>query len=313
MSAATPTPPLISVVLCAHNPRAHHLQATLTSLRQQDLLTAQWELIVIDNLSSPPLTDRIDVSWHPLARIVVEPELGLARARRRGYVESRGALIVHSDDDNILPPDYLSHALKIHRDHPFLGTFGGEVRPRFETEPKNALERSFGGERLIPQDVWSNIFDDNRTMPWGAGMCLRREVTDEYLRQVAADPRRLILGRTGNRFITGEDIDLNYVAVRLGYATGLFQRLSLAHFIPPERMTSGHIVRYRAGNAYSMVILQFLHFNRTNVPVRSPTGTLLFWLRIWLRMTPHQRRVEIAMHRARHAAVRDLRALAWLK
>jgi glycosyltransferase involved in cell wall biosynthesis len=310
--SALPTPS-ISVVLCAYNPRPHHLQATLESLRRQDLPLDRWELIFVDNNSQPPLAAHNDLTWHPRARLVVEPKQGLAHARCRGYRESLGALLVHSDDDNVLAPDYLSQAWNIYQTHPHLGTYGGQWIPRFEREPRTHLERSFGGERLVPRDVWSNILDDPRTMPWGAGMCLRQEVVQAYLGQVTHDPRRLILGRTGNHFITGEDIDLNYVAVREGYATGLFHNLSLIHLIPPERMSESHIIRYRAGNAYSMVILWFLHTGELAVPRRSQVGWLMFWLRVWLRMTPHHRRLELAMHRARCNAVKDLHAWGWVK
>lgn len=306
------TRPLISVVLCAYNTPAEVLLATLQSLSVQDLPISEWELILVDNNSTRPLSTICDLGWHPAARVVVETTQGLAHARRRGYVESRGDLIVHSDDDNLLAKDYLSNALRIARTHPHIGAFGGQLIPRFEQEPADALERSFGGERILTTDLWSNILDDNRTMPFGAGMCLRREVIDAYLQQVAADPRRLILGRTGNRFITGEDIDLNYVAVRMGYGTGLFVCLSLIHLIPANRMTAAHIIRYSAGNAYSMVILQFLHLNRINIPMRSRAGTLFFWLRVWLRMTRFERAKEIAMHRARLEAVLDLKRWKWV-
>lgn len=305
--------PLISVILCAHDPRPHHFQATLDGLRQQDLPVTDWELLVIDNLSKNPLAGRFDVSWHPRARIIVESTLGLAHARRRGYAESKGALLVHSDDDNILEPGYLRKAWELHQKHPYVGTFGGEIEPRFDRPPRNELERSFGGERLVPEDVWSHILDDNRTMPWGCGMCLRRDVVQSYLDAVAADPRRLILGRTGNRFITGEDIDLNYVAVRCGYATGLFHSLRLVHLIPPERMTEAHIVRYRAGNAYSMVILWFLHTGQVVIPRLTPAGRFFFWLRVWTRMTSHERKLELAMRRARREACADLEKWGWWK
>jgi len=305
--------PLISVIVCAHDPRPHHFQATLDGLRAQDLPLADWELLVIDNLSQDPLAPRFDVSWHSLGRIIVEPTLGLAHARRRGYAEARGALIVHSDDDNILATDYLRTAWALHQRHPYVGSFGGGIEPRFDREPRNALERSFGGERLVPEDVWSHILDDSRTMPWGCGMCIRRDVIQAYLDAVDRDPRRLVLGRTGNRFITGEDIDLNYVAVRCGYATGLFAALRLVHLIPPERMLESHIVRYRAGNAYSMVILWFLHTGQVAVPRRSGAEALFYWIRVWTRMSPHERKLELAMNRARAEAVADLQKWGWLK
>ncbi len=150
-------------------------------------------------------------------------------------------------------------------------------------------------------------------MPYGAGMCLRREVVAAYLAEVERDPRRLTLGRTGRRFITGEDIDLNYVAVRHGYGTGLFPALSLVHLITADRMNAGHVIRYAAGNAYSMVILQYLHFGEIRVPRLSWTGRVMFWLRVWLRMNRHDRQKELAMRRARQDAVRDLHAWGWVK
>jgi len=309
----SPTPPRISVVLCAHNPHPAYFQATLDGLRAQDLPCDEWELIVIDNLSTEPLAARFDVSWHPQGRIVVETKLGLANARRRGYAESRGALIVHSDDDNILAPDYLRTAWRIRGEFPQLGNFGGQIVARFEREPRNEQERTFGFARQFDTDRWSNEFDDPRTMPYGAGMCLRREVVAAYLTEVARDPRRLILGRTGNRFITGEDIDLNYVAVRAGYGTGLFAALGLVHLIPANRMNAGHVVRYEAGNAYSMVILHYLHFGEIRVPRLSRFGRIVFWLRVWLRMNRHDRAKELAMRQARKEAVRDLHAWGWVK
>ncbi len=305
------TAPFVSVVLCAHNSRTDYLDATLESLRCQDLPTSEWELIVIDNKSEQPIAARIDLAWHPRARVVMEPELGLARARRRGYVEARGDLIVHSDDDNILSANYLSAAREIAQSYPQLGTFGGQLFACFEISPRNDLERRFGGERRLEHDCWSNIPDDTRTMPFGAGMCLRREVITAYLAQTAADPRRLTIGRTGTRLLTGEDIDLNYVATSLGLGTGLFARMHLQHFVPQRHMTAQHVIGYAAANAYSIVVLQFLHFGRINLPRRTVPGILMFWLRVWLRMRAFDRRLEIAMHRARRDAARDLRAWGW--
>ncbi len=302
----------ISVILCTHNPRSHHFAATLEGLKQQNLSLNEWELIVIDNASTPPLKENWDISWHPNGRIVVESELGLARARRRGYCQSIGALIVHSDDDNILASNYLNEAWNIHENFPFVGSFGGQWIPQFDEPPKSDRERSFGGERVFKSAIWSNLPDDNRTMPFGAGMCLRREVMEEYLKQVELDPKRLVLGRTGIRFITGEDIDLNYVATGKGLGTGLFPSLSLIHMMPKERINEQHMIRYAAGNAYSMVILHWLHFGEIRVPRYSKIGALVYWLRIGLRMDSFARRMELAQIKARREAVQDMTKWGWL-
>lgn len=308
-----PTTPFVSVILCAYNSRADYLQATLDSLQAQDLPRDAWELIVVDNNSQPSIANRVDLGWHPAARIVVEPNQGLAHARRRGYREARGGLIVHSDDDNLFAPNYLSAARRIYQTHPHVGTFGGQLVPRFERPPATDLERSFGEERRIDTDRWSNLVDDARTMPWGAGMCLRREVVDAYLQQVAADPRRLLLGRTGERLLTGEDLDLNYVAVKSGYATGLFASLSLEHFIPLRHLTEEHHIRYKGeANGYSVTLLHFLHFGRVGPLDLPPLARMRLWLRRRVRMSSFQRRRDEAWDRGVRAAVADMRRWGWI-
>lgn len=303
----------VSVILCAHNPRTHHFAATLDGLRGQSFPLEDWELLIIDNASSPRLCEEWDISWHPNGRIVVEEEIGLARARRRGYLESGGRLIVHSDDDNILSENYLAEAWRIYEEHPHIGCFGGQWVMKFDQEPSPEIKRRICDGRQFTQAKWSNLPDDNRTMPFGAGMCIRSEVTKEYLRQVTADPRRLILGRTGDRFITGEDIDLNFIATAMGLGTGRFPALSLVHLTPPERTSEEHLIRYAAGNAYSMVILHWLHFKKIHVSKQSAMGAVAYRMRVWLRMDSYARRMELALVKARRDAIKDMSDWGWLK
>jgi glycosyltransferase involved in cell wall biosynthesis len=307
------TPPFISVILCAYNPRRDYLEATLESLRRQDLPLDAWELIVIDNNSEPPVSGLCDLDWHPAGRFVVEKSQGLAHARRRGYHEARGDLVVHSDDDNVLAPDYLSMARTIATSHPHIGNFGGQLIPRFEVPPRNDLERSFGEERRLESDRWSNLIDDARTMPWGAGMCLRREVIEAYLRQVESDPRRLLLGRTGNRLMTGEDLDLNYVCVESGFGTGLFKALSFEHFIPRKHLSEEHHIRYKGeANGYSVTLLRFLHFGLVKESRRSLGENLRLWLRRHLRTSRFEHRRQQAWDRGVRQAMRDMKSWGWI-
>jgi GT2 family glycosyltransferase len=306
-------PPLISVILCAYNPRADYLQATLESLRAQDLPTSEWELVVVDNNSQPPLAGRCDLRWHPNARLVVETTQGLAHARRRGYVETKAPLVVHSDDDNVLAAGYLSSALRIFRDHPRIGTFGGQLIPRFERAPRNELEASFGEERRLTADRWSTIMDDTSTMPWGAGMCVRREVIDRYLAETGRDPRRLMLGRTGTRLMTGEDLDLNYTAVAHGYGTGLFAALTLEHFIPARHLDPDHHVRYKGeANGYSVTMLKFFHLHRIVQDETAGLDRLRRWARRWFRLSAYERRRQQAWDRGVRQAAADIRRWGWM-
>jgi hypothetical protein len=81
----------LSVVICTHNPHAGNLRRTLNALREQTLPFEKWELLLIDNASAEPLASSWDLSWHPHARHIAEPQLGLSAARhhRPDYVRAR--------------------------------------------------------------------------------------------------------------------------------------------------------------------------------------------------------------------------------
>ena len=80
---------MLSVILCAHNPREKLLRRTLEHLRQQTLPPEQWELLLIDNASDTDLARQYDLTWHPQGRHLREPVLGLTAARLAGIKTNR--------------------------------------------------------------------------------------------------------------------------------------------------------------------------------------------------------------------------------
>src|SRR5687768_10274760 len=112
--------PALSVVICTHNPREAYLSRVLQALAGQTLARDEWELVIVDNGSNKPVVDQVDLSFQPNARVEREDQLGLTHARLRGIRESRGETIVFVDDDNVLAPDYLAHALEIGKSWPQL-------------------------------------------------------------------------------------------------------------------------------------------------------------------------------------------------
>ena len=113
---------MLSVVICTHNPRPAYFAKCLKALRSQTLSLSSWGLVIVDNRSDTPLSDRTDLAWHPGARMVREESLGLTPARLRGIRESTGDLLVFVDDDNVLDADFLETAQRIMEERPFLGS-----------------------------------------------------------------------------------------------------------------------------------------------------------------------------------------------
>src|ERR1700739_2123923 len=170
----------LSVIICTHNPRPGYLSRTLEALRTQTLPIAEWELLVIDNASNPAVTTLISLAWHRRARHIREEVLGLTPSRLRGIQEAQGQLLVFVDDDNLLDPDYLANAVEIYADYPFLGAFGGSVTGEYEVEPPLSIRPYLEGlaVRKTATDHWSNAKRWSEATPFGAGMCVRREVAE---------------------------------------------------------------------------------------------------------------------------------------
>jgi glycosyltransferase involved in cell wall biosynthesis len=247
-----------SVVICSHDPRPHYLRRVLEALRAQTLPLDRWELLLIDNASRQPLSTEWDVSWHPNARHVLEPELGLAWARRRGIGEASAEPVVFVDDDNVLGPNYLSEVARIAHEWPQLGTWGsGATVPEFEVPPSPYVTKvlPYLALREVHDARWCN-FPAGQATPWGAGLCLRKSVADAYSRQ-SLDSGIVISGRKGSALLSGDDVELSYIACSLGLGIGVFPELRLTHLIPAERVEKDYLLRVVEGTFISNVLLSY--------------------------------------------------------
>jgi glycosyltransferase involved in cell wall biosynthesis len=267
----------ISVVICTHNPRRDYLERTLESLRAQDIAPEQWELIVVDNLSSEPLFASCDLSWHLRARVVVEPELGLTPARLRGLAEAAGEITVFVDDDNLLSPDYLKQALRIFEEQPRLGCIGaGILKPEFESEPlpETRPYLSYLALRELDRDVWGNQLSG--WIPWGAGLAVRKAVGSLYCEAIARSRLAANLGRRGDSLLSGEDDEFSHVAVAHGWGVGVFTALKITHLIASKRLAVNYLERLIEANGATRAMLTRLH-GEVIKPLRPASlGQLLF-------------------------------------
>lgn len=297
--------PQASVVICTHNPRPHYLARVLAALKAQTLPQAAWELLLIDNASSEPLTGSIDLSWHPAGRHVREDELGLTPARLRGIAESRGAIIVFVDDDNVLEPAYLAEAVRIGDAYPFLGAWGGNIGVEFEVEPPEWVlrYRSHFAYRRFETVRWSNIKSDIESQPYGAGMCLRAEVCLTYARDIRDDRFRRSLDRKGTNLLAGGDLDLVLTASELGYGWGNFPTLNMLHLIPPTRTEEAYMLRLREEVTMSNAIIATLNGGDVR-----PVSTWRYQMqRAWRRLR-YGRHATLFMDAERRGALRGIAA-----
>ncbi|MEA3212041.1 MAG: hypothetical protein QOE70_5098 [Chthoniobacter sp.] len=246
----------VSVVICTYNPRAEAISKTLDGMRQQTLPLGEWELIIVDNASEPSVATRVDLSWHPAGRCVREEQRGLAWARLRGLREAAGGLVITVDDDNVLAPDYLTQALRIAQDWPMLGAWGGQITPIFEIEPPDWAIAYLHHLAIRPltRSRWSSFITDH-TMPYGAGLCVRREVVAGYQETAGRERILACFDRSANGAGDADDTYICYVAHELGFGVGVFPELRLQHLISRERFDPAYFTRISRGNSHAGMLL----------------------------------------------------------
>ena len=234
---------MMTVVLPTHNPRQDILARTLTALEAQTLEKSEWSMLVIDNASVEPLSNKL-LDWHPQGRVVREEKLGLTHARLRGIDEADDGLMVWVDDDNLLVADYLQQARDAFKSSPKLGAAGGRSLPEYEeTPPAWYLPslaplgcRDLGDEGILAS--WNDQSPEYpASSPIGAGMVVRRDAILAWAEAVKTDPQRQALGRTGASLTSGEDNDINLTLLRAGWDLAYLPQLRLTHIIPPGRLT----------------------------------------------------------------------------
>jgi glycosyltransferase involved in cell wall biosynthesis len=254
----------LTVIICTYNPRREVIDQTLAALRAQTLPLAQWELLIIDNASTNGVPAALDLSWHPHARRVLEPTLGIAAARNRAFVEvlrgdSRVLLFV--DDDTLLAPEYLVTGLALAAQDPRLGCWGGQLLPRYEVNPPDWFPPFEKYLAIFPldHDLIADSFNGNYDyLPPTAGLFLQRRLAEHYLPLSVAHPLRLMLGAKGDILLRGEDTDLALAAYDCGLRTGRFQALRLVHLIPKDRITLEYLERLLEGIRAGVLIIDYL-------------------------------------------------------
>jgi glycosyltransferase involved in cell wall biosynthesis len=264
---------VVSVILCTHNPRPDYLRRTLEALHKQTLPVEKWEFLLIDNASKERLANTWDISWHPKGRHVLEEKVGLTFARLRGIEESQASLLTFVDDDNVLAPDFLETAVALRTRYPFLGTFGaGRLEPELEVPLPLQLTSQLGllALRNVPAALWTNNVEDFYCTPFGAGLCVTRQVADAYLQLIDRFNATSIIDRRGKTLFSGGDDVFSWAALTVGRGFGIFPELQITHLISAGRLNEAYFVRLIRDHALSHGVLRYLRSGILPKPISFP-------------------------------------------
>src|SRR5712671_6141425 len=133
-----------SIVIATYN-RAAMLRDTLESLSHLQA-SGPWEVIVVDN-NSPDNTREIVQAAAPTfpvpLRYAFEREQGRSAALNCGFRMAEGEIIVTTDDDVRVEPDWLDH-IEFGLAAKQCDYVGGRVAPLWECEPPPWIPRTNG-------------------------------------------------------------------------------------------------------------------------------------------------------------------------
>jgi glycosyltransferase involved in cell wall biosynthesis len=255
------------------------LRQTLESLGRQTLPADVWDLVIVDNNSSPPLETRQCTEWaqHPL-QVVREARQGQIFARVRGARATQAEVLVFVDDDNFLSPDYLACAREIARRHPGIGAFGGIAEAMLERSPRpwqRALlpylaVRDHGNEAITSTSLEFGPWE-----PIGAGLVVRRTALAFFLQTVDCPIDGQPLGRAADELLSGDDTLIAKSSIRAGFANSYQPGLRLQHFITCGRFRPAYLRRLIEGYGHSHVKMQRLLDQRSSPPrARKVVATL---------------------------------------
>lgn len=173
-----------SIIIATYN-RAEELVHTLNGLARLQA-SAPWEVIVADNNSTDATRQVVGAAAEtfpaPL-RYVFEGTQGKAAALNTAIREARGEILVFTDDDALVEPDWLDRAGAA-LDETGAAYVGGRVLPRWETSRPdwipNRSGRLWAVVALLDFGAGRREFGRGIGWPLGVNMAVRARVFHEH-------------------------------------------------------------------------------------------------------------------------------------
>jgi glycosyltransferase involved in cell wall biosynthesis len=260
----------ISIIICTCN-RVPSLQKTLKALGRAGV-RPDWdvEVLVVDNASTDETAKTVQAMTLPNANLhyIYEPVKGLGHARNAGLARARGEIIVFTDDDVEVAPEWIEELVA-----PLANQSCEAVTGRITLAP--GLLRPW---MTRMHKVWLASSDDFELCEGsreliGANMGFRRSVLD---RVSAIDPE-LGAGRLG----TAEETLFGWQLVEAGFRIQYVPTAKVIHHLDASRLLRRHWLGDAVKRGRSKAYLRY-HWEHDDVQVPR-LARLLYRMKLQLR------------------------------
>lgn len=235
---------MLTVIIATHN-GSERLPVTLESLTRLQSPEGGWQLVVVENGSTDGTLDVLEsfASRLPL-EIRTRAEPAKAAALNAVIPLTAGDLVVFTDDDVVVDPEWLIHFRRAADEHDEFDVFGGAILPLWPTPPPDWISR------LVPVGptyaLTAPDLEDGPVHPglvWGPSMAVRRRVFD---RGHFFDER---FGPQPGQFRMGDETEFTTRVAGLGHRSWFVKDARVQHVIRANQMDPDWVIlrAYRLG------------------------------------------------------------------
>jgi glycosyltransferase involved in cell wall biosynthesis len=288
------TPAIRFSIVIATYKRAGQLRDTLESLSRLEP-SAPWEVIVVDN-NSPDDTRAVVEAAQPSfpvpLRYAFEREQGRSAALNNGFRIAEGEIIVTTDDDVRVEPDWLDHIefglASKHCDY-----VGGRVVPIWESQPPRWIPRANGRLWAVIAllDYGRQPLQFGARVPLGVNMAMRREA----IQRVGGFDTRI--GRKAGTLLGQEVREWCMRATAAGLVGYYIPEMVVRHLIPADRLNKEYFRRWFYWRGVSRAMM----YERTGKDMEAPEQSQLDFSKV-----AHIAGVPRYLFRSAAVAVRDV-------
>lgn len=229
--------PKVSVIVCTYKGSATLVEC-LDSLLALNYPAV--ELILVNDGSDPRVED-LAKSYEAIRYLAV-PHDGLGAARNTGASAATGEILIYTDDDCIVEPDWLKWIVELFAEDPKIGAVGGpNIPPRAETAAQARVAAAPGGPCHV-------LLSDTRAehLP-GCNLAVRKSVFEE-------------VGGFNPIFRSaGDDVDFCWRILAAGYELGFHPAAFVWHH---RRFSYAAYFRQQRGYGQAEALLMPVHRER---------------------------------------------------
>ena len=264
------TQPDLSVVICTYN-RPELLRLALTTLLRQSVPNFDYEVVVVDNNSTPETRAVVDelAQTDPRIRYVRETRQGNAYARNTGVEEARAPIIAFLDDDVSVREGWVEIIQRTFKETN-ADFIGGKVLPRWEQPPPSWLNQK-NWAPIAALDYGDRPFTLAAANPLcllTANIAFKREVFAKHGGFNAE------VQRAGDSIGSLEDHEYLMRLFRSGINGFYVPEMVVDAYVGSDRMTKAYHRRWHTGHGHFYALMKDEEWERSNYRLLGVPGHL---------------------------------------